>query len=66
MICKIFSRIIIETFVLFLFLILIAIFLLSEQAAQHLLCYRAFAVKDHSFIPCALHLQQPRLVNNSG
>ena len=32
----------------------------------HLLHYRVLAVKDHSFIPCASHLQQPRLVNNSG
>ena len=32
MACKIFSRMIIETFSLFLFLILIAIFLLSERA----------------------------------
>jgi len=32
MICKIFSRMIIESFILFLFLILIAVFLLSERA----------------------------------
>jgi len=23
-------------------------------------------VKDHDFMPCALHLQQPRFVNNPG
>ena len=38
----------------------------SEPILPHLLRYRVFAVKDHSFIPCALHLQQPRLVNNPG
>ena len=38
----------------------------GEPISLHLLCYRAFAVKDHSFMPCALHLQQPRLVNNPG
>ena len=38
----------------------------GEPILPDLLRYRAFAVKDHSFIPCALHLQQPRLVNNPG
>ena len=32
----------------------------------HLLRYRAFAVEIHSCMPCASHLQQPRLVNNPG
>jgi hypothetical protein len=31
-----------------------------------LLRYRVFAVNYHSFIPCALYLRQPRLVNNPG
>jgi len=35
----------------------------GEPILLHLLRYRALAVKDHSFIPCASHLQQPRLVN---
>jgi hypothetical protein len=30
----------------------------------HLLRYSAIAVKNHSFMRCASHLQQPRLVNN--
>jgi len=38
----------------------------GEPISQHLLRYRALAVKYHSFIPCASHLQQPRLVNNPG
>ncbi|HHF51667.1 MAG TPA: hypothetical protein ENL46_03160 [Candidatus Aminicenantes bacterium] len=41
-------------------------YLTGEPISQHLLCYRAFAVKNHSFIPCASHLQRPRLVNNPG
>jgi len=49
------------------YLILIDIFYsTSEPILLHLLRYRALAVKYHSFIPCASHLQQPRLVNNSG
>jgi hypothetical protein len=58
---------IIETFFLFLVLILIAIFLPpGEPISPHLLRYRVLAVKDHSFAPCASHLQQSRLVNNPG
>ncbi len=38
----------------------------GESISMHLLRYRVLAVKDHSFAPCALHLQQPRLVNNPG
>jgi len=38
----------------------------GEPISLHLLRYRAFAVKGHSFTPCALHLRQPRLVNSSG
>jgi len=38
----------------------------GEPISPHLLCCSGFAVKDHSFIPCALHLQQPQLVHNSG
>gem|GEM_PF-6216193 len=41
-------------------------YLLGEPISQHLHCCRVFAVKDHSFIPCASHLLQPRLVNNPG
>jgi len=45
----------------------IGIFYLSgEPILPHLLRYRAFAVNNHSCIPCASHLQQPRLVNNPG
>ena len=39
-------------------------YLIGEPILRHLLRYRVFAVKDHSFIPCALHLTQSRLVNN--
>jgi len=38
----------------------------GEPTLPHLLRYRVFAVKYHSFIPCALHLQKPLLVNNPG
>jgi hypothetical protein len=31
----------------------------GEPILPHLLRYRAFAVKDHSFIPCASYLRQP-------
>ncbi len=34
-----------------------------DPIPQRLLCCRLFAVKHHSFIPCASHLQRPRLVN---
>jgi len=37
---------------------------LGEPILPHLLRYRAFAVDDHSCIPCALHPQQAWLVNN--
>ncbi len=36
----------------------------GEPISTHLLRYSAFAVEDHSIIRCALHLRQPRLVNN--
>jgi hypothetical protein len=39
---------------------------LGEPILMRLLRYRAFAVDNHSCIPCASHLHQPRLVNNSG
>jgi hypothetical protein len=32
-------------------------YLTGEPISLHLLCCKAFAVKDHSFIPCASHLQ---------
>jgi len=49
-----------ERFLLFFISILIAIFYLSgEPILLHLLCTKAFAVKDHTFMPCALHLQRP-------
>ena len=38
----------------------------GEPILPHLLCCSGFAVKDHSFILCALHMRQPQLVNNSG
>jgi hypothetical protein len=38
----------------------------GEPILPHLLRYNGFAVKDHSCIHCALHLRQPRLVNNPG
>jgi hypothetical protein len=38
----------------------------GESILMHLLRYRAFAVDNHSCMPCALHLHQPRLVNNPG
>jgi len=41
-------------------------YLSGEPISPHLLRYRVFAVKDHSFIPCASYLRQPRPVNNSG
>ena len=41
-------------------------YLTGEPISPHLLRYNGFAVKDHSCIHCALHLRQPRLVNNSG
>jgi len=40
-------------------------YLSGEPISLHLLRYRAFVVKDHDIMPCALHLQQSRLVNNS-
>ena len=39
---------------------------LGEPILPHLLRYSPFVVKDHNFMRCALHLQQPRLVNNPG
>ena len=60
-----FIKNILLTLVHVIILLYAAIFyLLGEPILQHLLCCRVFAVKDHSFIPCASHLQQPRLVNN--
>jgi hypothetical protein len=38
----------------------------GKPILMHLLCYRAFAVDNHSCIPCASHMHQPRLVNNPG
>jgi hypothetical protein len=38
----------------------------GESILMHLLRYRAFAVDNHSCMPCALHLHQPQLVNNPG
>jgi len=38
----------------------------GEPISLHLLRYRALAVKYHSCVPYASHLQQPRLVNNPG
>jgi hypothetical protein len=38
----------------------------GEPRLPHLLCCSAFAVEHHSVIRCALHLRQPRLVNNPG
>ncbi len=34
--------------------------------SPHLLRYRAFAVKNHSCLPCASHLRQTRSVSNPG
>jgi len=49
------------------FLLVIDIFYLSgEPISPHLLRCSAFAVRDHSFMRCALHLGQSRLVNNPG
>ncbi len=36
----------------------------DEPILIHLLRYREFAVDNHSYIPCASHLHQHRLVNN--
>ena len=47
-----------------LFLYVGILYLSGEPILLHLLRYSAFAVDDH--IPCASHLQQPRLVNNPG
>ena len=41
-------------------------YLTGEPISPHLVCCSGFAVKDHSFIPCASYLRQPRLVNNPG
>jgi hypothetical protein len=41
-------------------------YLSGETILPYLLCYSGFAVKYHTFIRCASHLRQPRLVNNSG
>ncbi|HEA64872.1 MAG TPA: hypothetical protein ENI02_01875 [Candidatus Aminicenantes bacterium] len=38
----------------------------GRPISPHLLRYRAFAVKNHSRIPCASHLRQTRPVNNPG
>jgi len=38
----------------------------GKPILMHLLRYRAFAVDNHSCIPCASHLHQPRPVNNPG
>ena len=38
----------------------------GEPILPHLLRYSGFAVKYHSFTPCASYLRQPRLVNNPG
>jgi len=40
--------------------------LMPVMTQPDLLRYNGFAVKDHSCIHCALHLRQPRLVNNPG
>ncbi len=54
-------------FLLTLFIFIIGIFYPSgEPISPHLLRCSAFAVEDHSFMRCALHLRQPRLVNNPG
>ena len=37
----------------------------GEPILQHLHCYSTIAVGDHSFMCCASHIQQSRLVNNS-
>jgi len=47
-----------------LFYLIIGIFYLTgEPISLYLHRYRVLAVKDHSFAPCASHLQQFRLVN---
>ncbi len=38
----------------------------SEPISPYLECCGGFAVDDHSFTRRASHLQQPRLVSNSG
>jgi len=38
----------------------------GEPISLHLLRYETLAVEDHSCVSHALHLQQPRLVNNPG
>jgi hypothetical protein len=56
-----------EMFLFVFSLILIAIFLPFRQAdlaASALL--QGTRGERHSFAPCASHLQQPRLVNNTG
>jgi len=50
----------------YLFIFIDVFYPSGEPILPHLLRYRAFAVDDHSCIPCASHLQQPRLVNNPG
>jgi len=55
-----------KSFLIFIYNFNRHFFTKGEPILLHLLCYRALAVKYHSFIPCALHLQQPRLVNNPG
>jgi len=38
----------------------------GEPILMHLLRYRAFAVDNHSCLPCASHIHQLKLVNNPG
>ena len=40
-------------------------YLSGEPILPHLLRCSGFAVKYHSFIPCASYLRQPLLMNNS-
>jgi len=48
-----------------IYLIIGVFSLVGEPILRHLLRYRAFAVKDHGFMPYALHLQQAWLVNKA-
>ncbi len=56
----------------YLFIFIDVFYPLGEPILMHLLCYRAFAVDNHSCIPCASHPLMlgwgggSRLVNNPG
>jgi hypothetical protein len=66
-ICIILPEIHFDIYVFNALSIIIDIFyLIGESISPYLLRCKGFAVDDDSCILCALHLRQPRLVNNPG